>query len=90
MYEARRGNTDRKEAFTMKNEQDRHRIEFTVRDRLLRAWENSMEMARDFEGYSHEYNANSEYSRAFAKYAVDEARHAAELKDMLHEYQSKQ
>lgn len=49
-----------------------------------------MEMARDFEGYSHEYNANPEYSRAFAKYAVDEARHAAELKDMLHEYQSKQ
>ena len=47
----------------MKNEQDRHRIEFTVRDRLLRAWENSMEMARDFEGYSHEYNANSEYSK---------------------------
>lgn len=74
----------------MKNEQDRHRIEITVRDRLLRAWENSMEMARDFEGYSHEYNANEQYSRAFAKYAVDEARHAAELKDMLHEYQSKQ
>ena len=49
-----------------------------------------MEMARDFEGYSHEFNENEQYSRAFAKYAVDEARHAAELKDMLHAYQSKQ
>ena len=47
MHNGKRGNTDKKEAFTMKNEQDRHRIEITVRDRLLRAWENSMEMARD-------------------------------------------
>ena len=36
----------------MENEQNRHRIPTTVRDRLLRAWENSMEMARDFEGYA--------------------------------------
>ncbi len=71
----------------MQNEQDRHRIEVTVRDRLLRAWENSMEMARDFEGYSHEFNEDERYSKIFSKYAIEEARHAAELKDLLHDYQ---
>lgn len=71
----------------MQNEQDRHRIEITVRDRLLRAWENSMEMARDFEGYSDEFSHEETYCKIFAKYAVEEARHAAELKDMLHAYQ---
>lgn len=72
----------------MKNEQDRHRIEITVRDRLLRAWENSMELARDFEGYSDEFSFEEDYARVFSKYAVDEARHAAELKELLHAYQN--
>ncbi len=71
----------------MENGQDRHRIEITVRDRLLRAWENSMEMARDFEGYSDEFSHEETYRKVFAEYAVEEARHAAELKDMLHAYQ---
>lgn len=29
-----------------------HDIEITTRDKLLRAWENSMELVRDFENYS--------------------------------------
>lgn len=71
----------------MKSEQDRHRIETTVRDRLLRAWENSMEMARDFEGYAHEFSENEDYKKVFSKFAVEEATHAAELRELLHAYQ---
>ena len=54
----------------MENEQNRHRIPTTVRDRLLRAWENSMEMARDFEGYADEYQGEPKYREVFSKYAV--------------------
>lgn len=71
----------------MENEQNRHRIPTTVRDRLLRAWENSMEMARDFEGYADEYSGEAKYREIFSKYAVEEAEHAAHLKDLLHAYQ---
>ena len=63
----------------MQNEQNRHKIETTVRDRLLRAWENSMEMARDFEGYSDEYAEDEKYRKVFSALAVEEARHAAQL-----------
>ena len=31
---------------------EREEIEYTTYDRLLRAWENSMEMVRDFEMYA--------------------------------------
>lgn len=71
----------------MQNTQDRHRISTTVRDRLLRAWENSMEMARDFESYADEYSEESKYRDTFAKYAVEEAKHAAHFKELLHAYQ---
>ena len=64
-----------------------HKIETTVRDRLLRAWENSMEMARDFEGYSDEYAENEKYRKVFSALAVEEARHAAQLRELLHAYQ---
>lgn len=70
----------------MVNEQDRHRIEITLRDRLLRAWENSMEMARDFEGYSDEFSYEENYSKLFSQYAVEEAEHASKLKELLHAY----
>lgn len=71
----------------MQNEQNRHKIETTVRDRLLRAWENSMEMARDFEGYSDEYAEDEKYRKIFSALAVEEARHAAQLCELLHAYQ---
>lgn len=71
----------------MENEQNRHRILTTVRDRLLRAWENSMEMARDFEGYADEYREEPKYREVFSKYVVEEAEHAAHLKELLHAYQ---
>ena len=71
----------------MPNEQNRHKIETTVRDRLLRAWENSMEMARDFEGYSDEYAEDEKYRKVFSALAVEEARHAAQLRELLHAYQ---
>lgn len=71
----------------MKNEQDRHRIETTVRDCLLRAWKNSMEMARDFEGYSHEFSKSEPYNKIFSKFAVDKAAHATQLRELLHIYQ---
>ncbi len=71
----------------MQNPQDRHRISTTVRDRLLRAWENSMEMAKEFESYADEYSGEPQYRDVFKKYAVEEAEHATALKDLLHAYQ---
>lgn len=67
--------------------ESKHRIEITTRDRLLRAWENSMEMVRDYEAYSKEIEDDRQAAAVFAKFAEDEGLHAAKLKDMLHEYQ---
>ena len=46
-----------------------------------------MEMARDFEGYADEYQGEPKYREVFSKYAVEEAEHAAHLKELLHAYQ---
>ena len=74
----------------MQNPQDRHRISTTVRDRLLRAWEDSMEMAKEFESYADEYSGEPQYRDVFKKYAIEEAEHAAALKDLLHANQHEQ
>ena len=63
-----------------------HEIEITTRDRLLRAWENSMESVRDFESYSKEIN-DPEISDIFARFAEDEGHHASKFRELLHKYQ---
>lgn len=58
-------------------------ITITPRDRLLRAWENSMELVRDFECYSVEIENNPELSKTFAEFAKDEGFHAARFRELL-------
>ena len=51
-------------------------ITITVRDRLLRAWEDAMAQVKAFELWS---------SAVFAEYAEDEGLHAARLLELLQE-----
>ena len=64
-------------------------ITITPRDRLLRAWENSMEMVRDFQTYSKELKEESpRLSAVFSEYAEEEGYHAARFRKLLGELES--
>jgi rubrerythrin len=60
-------------------------IEFTTYDRLLRAWENTMEMVRDFEMYSKRIEDNK-VKDVFKQLAEDEGMHASKLRNLVREY----
>ncbi len=64
---------------------DKNGINRTSRDRVLRAWENSTELVRDFQNYAHETEHNPKLANIFNEYAKDEAVHAAELLKLLHQ-----
>ena len=59
-------------------------ITITVRDRLLRAWEDAMAQVKAFELWSSEIE-DEEVAVVFAEYAEDEGLHAARLLEMLKE-----
>lgn len=59
----------------------------TKRDRVMRAWENSTELVRDYQGYAHEIQDDHELAALFSKYAEDEAVHAASLLELLRNYE---
>lgn len=59
-------------------------ITITVRDRLLRAWEDAMAQVKAFELWSSEIE-DEEVVAVFAEYAEDEGLHAARLLEMLKE-----
>lgn len=61
---------------------DEPEIEYTVYDRLLRAWENSMELVRDYEMYSKRVD-DDKVRDVFKKFAEDEGLHASKLREML-------
>ena len=61
-------------------------IVITTRDKLLRSWENSKELVRDFENYSKEIEDDPRVAELFAGFAEDEALHASRLRELLHEY----
>jgi rubrerythrin len=63
-------------------------VEFTTYDRLLRAWENSMEMVRDFEMYSKRIE-DTKVKDVFKQFAEDEGMHATKLRELLLEYKTK-
>lgn len=63
-------------------------IEYTTYDRLLRAWENSMELVRDFEMYSKRID-DEHIKQVFKEFAEDEGRHASVLRDLLLEWKKK-
>ncbi len=60
-------------------------IEYTTYDRLLRAWENSMELVRDFEMYSKRIE-DEDISKVFKVFAEDEGKHASKLRELLLEH----
>jgi len=57
-------------------------IEYTTYDRLLRAWENSMELVRDFEVGSKRVE-NEGVKQVFKKFAEEEGMHASKLRELL-------
>jgi rubrerythrin len=57
-------------------------VEITTYDRLLRAWENSMELVRDYEMYSKRIE-DEEVKQVFKEFAQDEGIHASTLRGML-------
>lgn len=65
----------------------KHNLNITPRDRVLRAWENSMELVRAYESYSQEITSDSNAADVFAEFAEDECAHAAKLLEMLHGYE---
>ena len=71
------------------DQMNNNEVEFTTYDRLLRAWENSMEMVRDFEMYSKRIE-DQEVKDVFKKFAEDEGMHATKLRELLLQYRDKQ
>ena len=60
-------------------------IELTTYDRLLRSWENSEELVRDFEMYSKRID-DDEIKNVFKQFAEDEGVHASKFKELLLKY----
>lgn len=63
-------------------------IKITTYDRLLRAWENSMEMVRDFQNYADITDDNEKAKKVFYEYAETACRQASEFRDLLLEYKN--
>ena len=61
-------------------------VKITTYDRLLRAWENSMELVRDYEMYSKRIE-EEDIKQLFSQFAEDEGRHASILHDKLQNMQ---
>ena len=60
----------------------------TNRDRVLRAWQNSTELVRDYQAYAHKIEEDDkELAKVFFEFADDEAVHAAKLLDLLRGYE---
>ena len=66
---------------------DKHKIKVTTRDRLLRAWEDSMELVRDFELNSHEIADNSEVAQFFSESALAQGLQASKFRELLEKYE---
>ena len=65
-----------------------HDIKITTYDRLLRAWEMSMELTRDFETYSKKIDDHDEARQIFKEFAEDEGEHASRLHSILVDYKN--
>lgn len=81
-------NGDEKEMDYNYDETNRNEVEITTYDRLLRAWENSMEMVRDYEMYSKRIEDNK-VKQVFKEFAEHEGMHATKLRELLLEYRDK-
>lgn len=67
----------------------KHGFTITDRDHVLRAWQNTTELVRDYQAYAHEMEAGDQnLAQLFAGFAEDEAAHAAKLLDLLQSYEA--
>ena len=57
-------------------------IHISDRDRVLRAWQNTMELIRDYQLYAREIT-DPALSELFSRLAEAECRHGADLHDVL-------
>ncbi|MBP7176079.1 MAG: rubrerythrin [Thermoclostridium sp.] len=57
-------------------------VRITSYDRLMRAWENSMELTRDFEVYSKRVD-DEELKQVFKQFAEEEGFHASKFRELL-------
>jgi len=65
------------------------KLQITNRDRVLRAWQESIQLVRDYQDNANEIaNEDKHLADLFAKYAEDEAFHAKKLLEILHEYEN--
>jgi rubrerythrin len=62
-------------------------IEITTYDRLLRAWENSMELVRDYEMYSKRIEED-DIKQIFKQCAETEGMQARKFRQMLLQYKN--
>ena len=62
----------------------KYNIHYTTRDRLLRAWEEAMDLVRKLETWSRE-TEDKEVAKTFAAFAEDEALVSAKLFELLSE-----
>ena len=72
-----------------KDSVNNNEVEITTYDRILRAWENSKEMVRDFEMHSKRVE-DDKVKQLFKEFAEDEGMHATRLREMLMEYKGLQ
>lgn len=66
---------------------NKNEVVITTRDKLMRAWENSKELVRDFEVHSKEIE-DENIKKVFKEFAEDEGLHAAKLRELLLEDQN--
>lgn len=64
---------------------NQNEVNITTYDRLLRSWENSMELVRDYEMYSKRID-EEEVKNIFKQFAEDEGMHATKLREILLKY----
>lgn len=64
---------------------NKNEIQYTTYDRLLRAWENSMELVRDYEMYSKRIT-EEKIKKVFKEFAEQEGFHAAKFRDLILDY----
>lgn len=57
-------------------------VQITAYDRLMRAWENSMELTRDFEVYAKRVD-DEELKQVFKQFAEEEGFHASKFRELL-------
>lgn len=73
----------------MNHGHNENEVNITTRDKLMKAWQDSMSLVRDFEIHSHEISDDRATSQIFARFAEEEGVHAAKFRELLLQYQSK-